>query len=423
MIAAIVLAAAAAAGPLQSSGTLPLGGQYIVHKDPSAATTAIDLWYRVPSSGYAAATPGVARVAIAALAASAPQNGTSFADLVKRDGGTLSINVYPDIAMIGASVPSWEAPAVLRAMTTAFFSPAITDAGFHAALRDTAIAAAEQQYSADATLQNALFARIFSGGPAHYAAVPATAADVTKITLDAVRSFAARGFRQQNAVLSIAGSADDKLLAGVRTSAGSQGNSQDAPLDSTLSNTPVDAIVNGPVAGLGIAFPGPPIADEKAATAMDFLADYLFDPQYGAINAIVSKKSDVSIGGQFITLHDPGVLVGTLSGSGAPALRPKVLEAVAALTKPMDAKSFEAARNAFLYRILSESQTPAGRADNAGWYAVEGNAQYAPGDESKRYVEIARSLDPSYVASIAAKYLQHPAIVQLLTAPKSGSAT
>lgn len=422
MIAAIVLAAAAAAGPLQSSGSLPLGGQYIVHDDPAAATTAIDLWYRVPSSGYAAAVPGVARVTIAALAASAPPNGTSFEDLVKRDGGTLTINVYPDIAMIGASVPSWEAASVLRAMTSAFFSPSITETGFRAALRDTAIAAAEQQYSADATLQNALFARIFSSGPAHYAPVPASAADVTRVKLEDVRAFAGRGFRQQNAVLSIAGSTAGNLLSGVRENAGQTG-AQDAPLDSTLSNAPVDAIVNGPVSGLGFAFAGPPIADEKAATAMDFLADYLFDPQYGAVSVALSKKQDISVGGQFITLHDPGVLVGTISGTGASALRAQVLDAIAALAKPMDAKAFAAARNAFLYRIYSESQTPAGRADNAGWYAVEGNPAYAPGDQSRRYVQLALSLDPSYVASIANRYLQHPAIVQLLTTPKSGSST
>lgn len=415
----------AAALVLALAGALPGGGQYIVHPDPQAATVAIDLWYRVPAAGYSNASPGIARVAIAAVAASAPAKGTSLAALVKRDGGDLTINVYPDIAMIGASVPAWQASAVLRAMTGAFFAPDITQDAYKTAVRDSAIASAQQQYSAEQTLQNALFSRLFSAGPAHVAPLPGSPAEVTKISAADVRAFAARAFRQQNAVISVAGNVDDKLLADARTGVNAQSVSQDGPYDSTpvSSANPPDAVINGPVSGLGVAFAGPPIADEKGATAMDFLADYLFDPDYGVVSEAYASRDDVFVSGQFITLHDPGVLIGTIAGSGSDAVRAHVLAALDALKTPMSQTAFEAARNAFVYHILAQSQTPAGRADNAGWYAVEGNPGYAPGDPSGRYLQIAQSLDPAYVASVAAKYLAHPAIVQLIATPKAGSST
>ncbi|MFN2448870.1 MAG: insulinase family protein [Candidatus Baltobacteraceae bacterium] len=423
MIAAIALAAAVS-GATQLTGALPGGSQYIMHRDTAAATAAIELWYRAPSAGYDNASPGIARLTIAALAVSARPHGSSLAEIVKRSGGYLSIDVYSDIAMIGANVPSWQAPAVLKALTSTYFSPAITDAGLKAALRDSTIVAAQQQYDAPQVLQNALFERLFAAGAAHYAPVPSTQAAFSKIAPQDLRAFAARALREQNAVLSIAGNVDAGILANIPRLSAAQAAPADPPFDSTPSGAAVDATVAAPVAGLGIAWLGPPIADAKAATAMDFIADYLFDPSYGALaSALQQTNGDLFISGQFITLHRPGVLIATIGGANANAARAQVLQAAAAMSKPLEGKVFEAARNAFVYRILAESQTPASHADNAGWYAVEGDAGYAPGDESRRYLHIANSLDAAYVASVAAQYLQHAAIVQLLTAAAPGSST
>ena len=231
-----------------------------------------------PSAGYDSQFPGISRLALTAVAASRPPHGTSVSELVTRMGGSLTLNVYPDIAMIGASVPSWQAPAVLRAITGAYFSPAISDEGLKNAVRDCAIAGTESRYDADRILQDTLFAHLFASGPAHYPPTPQSASDFTKIPADAVKAFASRAFRQTNAILSLAGSAQSTLLSDVHAAPASS-TAMDAPYDSALSDSAVDVTQNAQVPGLGIAWTGPGIADAKAATALDFLADYLFDPE------------------------------------------------------------------------------------------------------------------------------------------------
>ena len=62
----------------------------------------------------------------------------------------------------------------------------------------------------------------------------------------------------------------------------------DPPFDSTLSGTTGGNHRSGEVPGTGLAWVGPPIADEKAATALDFVADYLFRDDTG----IVTREID-----------------------------------------------------------------------------------------------------------------------------------
>lgn len=103
-------------------------------------------------------------------------------------------------------------------------------------------------------------------------------------------------------------------------------------------------------------------------------------------------------------------------------MRQNVLDAVSALQKPMDAKTFAAARAAFVYHILSQIQTPLSRADNFGWYAGEGNLPYAPGSDSGAYLRAAESLDPGFIAQAARRFLQHPSVVTLSGNKKSQGA-
>jgi predicted Zn-dependent peptidase len=418
---------AAPQDPVAQSGALPGGGTYVVRRDTSAATTAIELWFRAPGAGYDSQYPGISRLALTALAASHPARGSSLADLVKGLGGTLTLNVYPDIAMVGVSVPSWNAANVARALTAAYFTQSITDDGLKAAVRDCAIAGTEARFDADRLLQDALFAHLFVSGPAHYAPTPTSASEFSKIPAEQVKSFAARAFRTQNAVISMAGSVDEKLLAqllgepAVRTArVNTRG---DAPLDSTLSNRPADVTQDASVSGLGFAWAGPPIADEKSATAMDFIADYLFDPDRGTLSVAARKNKSTLINGQFITLHNPGVLLLTISGTGAATFRQQVLDAVNTLRQPLDKKTFDAARAAFEYHIFSQIQTPLSRADNFGWYAAEGNLSYAPGNDTGTYLEAARALTADFVAQTVRTYLQQPSIVTLTGAKQSQGAS
>lgn len=409
---------AAAALSLAAAFFAPARAQVVtVHEDPAAATTAVELWYRVPSAGYDLKSPGIARMALAAAVASKPAGGSSLSETVNRLGGSLSIQVFPDISMVGASVPASSAPAVLRAMTGALFSPALTAAGLKMAAQDGALAAAQLPYDSALTLQDALFAQLFLQGPAHYAPVP-DAASFAKLAPADVQAFAARAFRKSNAIFSLAGNVSDALRSAVPPSAPALDT---APIDSTVAGSPGETTAAARVPGVGLAWTGPSISDARAATAMDFIADYLFDPQRGTVAQAVRSQPNVFVGGQFVTLHDPGILLVTISGETAAAVQQPVLDAVAAMAQPLDAATFSQARQAFLYHIMSQIQTPVERADNAGWYTAEGNAQYAPGDPSKIYVNAVNSLDPQFVAQIARRYLQRPAIVRLLQSSAGGS--
>ncbi len=409
---------AAAALWLTAAFFAPARAQLVTaHDDPAAATAAVELWYRVPSAGYDETSPGIARMALAAAVASKLAGGSSLSEMVNRLGGSLSIQVFPDISMVGASVPASSAPAVLRAMTAAFFHPVITAAGLKIAAQDSAVAAASQPYDSALTLQDALFAQLFSQGPAHYAPVP-DASQFAKIVPADVQAFASRAFRESNAIFSLAGNVGDALRAAVPPSVPALDT---PPIDSTLAGAPAEASAAARVPGMGFAWTGPRISDPRAATAMDFIADYLFDPDRGTVTRAARSQRNVFVGGQFVTLHDPGVLLVTLSGETAAALQQPVLDAVSAMAQPLDAATFSSARKAFLYHIMSQIQTPVQRADNAGWYAAEGNPQYAPGDPSQTYVNAVNSLDPAFVAQVARMYLQHPAIVRLIQSSPGGS--
>jgi predicted Zn-dependent peptidase len=406
----------------QQSGALSGGGTYIIRRDTLASTTAMELWFRAPASGENGTFPGISRLAITAIAASSAPHSSSIAELINRVGGSLNIGVYPDIVMIGVSVPSWNAPETLRALTSAYFSPQISASGLRAALRDCAVAAAQTRFDSDRILEDTLFGQLFASGPAHDPPTPGTAADFTKIPEPVLKGFAQRAFRQNNAVLTLTGAVDAQLVSSVHTS--QPGAPMDAPFDSKLAATPGSTSKSGEIPGVGFAWAGPPIADAKAATALDFIADYLFDSDHGTVaRAIETAHKDAFVNGQFITLHNPGVLLLTISGANSPAIRQQVTDAVAGMEQPLDAKAFDAARTAFEYHLFSQTQTPTSRADNFGWYAVEGNAGYAPGDASGAYLKAVQSLDPSYVAQVVRTYLQHPAMVQLIANGQKGTST
>ena len=90
----------------------------------------------------------------------------------------------------------------------------------------------------------------------------------------------------------------------------------DSPSTPALPRRRCRRRIAGAIDGLGLAWIGPPISDQKAATALDFVADYLFREQTGVVvKALDAKPSDALVVGQFITLHDPGIMVVTIGGS------------------------------------------------------------------------------------------------------------
>jgi predicted Zn-dependent peptidase len=129
------------------------------------------------------------------------------------------------------------------------------------------------------------------------------------------------------------------------------------------------------------------------------------------------------VNGQFITLHDPGVMLVTIGGSKPGLVETQVLGAITNLQQPLDPTAFAAAREAFLYHLAADSQSPTEQADNLGWYSSEGNGTYAPSDVTSTYWKAARSLDPQYVAAVVKKYLARPVVVHLITTTASKEPT
>jgi predicted Zn-dependent peptidase len=411
-LASFFLCAPARALP-QETGSLPRGGSYVLAPDSTVDSAAIGLWFRAPGAGYDNATPGISNLAATAAAVAPLASGKSLYALVHSLGGDLNIEVYPDIVGVGAVVPASAARRVVAAMTAAYFAPAVDETAVKTARANAAVLGVQERYEADTTLHDLLFRQIFANGPAHYAPLPTSVSALTSISASQVSAFAKRAFRAENAVLTLTGNIDASSVSAVTDGTGK--GSMDAPYDSPVAPAPTSASSSGAVDGVGLAWIGPPISDEKAATAMDFIADYLFRDETGLISKELDRmQSSAQVVGQFITLHDPGVMVVTIGGDHEKQAEQRVLAALTALQQPLDANTFEAAREAFLYHVASDTQTPQEQADNLGWYSVEGNLQYAPGIANGSYERAARALDPQYVAEIVRRYLHNAVVVDLI---------
>ncbi len=422
--AALVTAAAllmGAAAVSHQTGSLPRGGTYVIYPDTTVGSAAIALWFRAPGAGYDDRTPGIANLAATAAAVAPLASGRSLFALVHSAGGDFNVEVYPDIVGVEAIVPAGVARRIVAALTAGYFSPAIDDTAVKTARANAAVLGVQQRYEADTTLHDLLFRQIFAGGPAHYPPLPSNVSELTTISTAQVNDFAKRAFRSENAMLVLTGNVDPSSIEAVTD--GNGPGQADPPIDSPIAPNAAAANVTGAVGGIGLAWIGPSIADQKAATALDFIADYLFREDTGTVtHALDRSSSDALVAGQFITLHDPGVMLVTIGGDREQGVRDRVLAAIAALQQPLDPQTFAGAREAFLYHVASDTQTPQERADNLGWYGAEGNLSYAPGILDGSYVASVRSLDPAYVAVVARRYLQAPVIVNLSAAPPQGPA-
>ena len=433
LLVVAALPASAATGDLPNLGPhigvarMPVGGTVIVDPVAGAPVAAVELWYRAPASGFdAKAVPSLARLAAQAVAASKPLVGPSLGTTVKDLGGRLNITVYSDSLAISAVVPAAHAKDVVRVMTTAYFAPVLNDAGFKVAQRDVAEEALIESYNPETMVRDAVFASLFASGPQHYAILGGFK-DVAAISIGEARAYAVRAFRSQNAVLVVTGAVEPSIAAaavsGRPATAGSAlaAAEDHSALAVATSFEPVAKAFDQPSGGYG--WIGPPIGNEREATALDFIADYLFRNDTGYVTRDLSEQApDALVLGQFITLHDPGVLFVAFSGKSVDALRAKVDEGIALMRKPLPAATFANALEAFEFHILSDLQTPEHLADNFGWYAVEGNPEYAPGanGEGGVYFRAAGSLTPQFVAAVAEKYLgKPPASVVMMPAPKA----
>jgi predicted Zn-dependent peptidase len=412
-VAALLVLAAGGRALAQDgpAGTLPGGVAYAFHPDPAQPLAAVSLWYRAPAAGFGTkAAPGISRLAAATVAASSPVTGTPLTQLVERWGGRVTVSAYPDSVAITALVPPDHAAETVRAMTGDYFAPVVSAAGLQLAQRDVGEDAVYRDLGPDA-IEAALGAALFDTGPLHDGAV-GTLEGIAGMSLDAVRSFATRAFRPSNAILVLTGNVDRAALNGVAKRPGASAGLPETPAAQTPRAPAAPLRREGLIDGTGLGWAGPPITAEADATAMDFVADLLFAPRTGRVpRAVGNRKATVT--GRFVTYRNPGVFLVTISGADAAAVRPIVEQTIADATKPLSPQAFQAARAAFVYRLLSDMATPADVAEIYGWYTVEGDAPYAPSDGGTqgRYLSLVAALTPASVAQTAAKYLGPPPAV------------
>lgn len=411
-----------AAAPV--SGTLDGGGTYIVKVQGGAPVAAVALWYRAPAAGFdAAPVPGLGRIAATAVAGSVPITGTSLGTFVQRIGGRLAITAYPESVAVSAIVPANRAADTVKAMTRAFFSPVLTDAGLATARRDLTSATILHALSSDSAVDDALYNTLFASGPAKTPTF-APRAVLSSMTLDRVRTYAERAFRPGNAVLVVTGAVMPDVVKSATRGPQGAAAGVESPTPATLGPVAIletSRSVPGLEPGFGMAWAGPSIADEREATALDFIADYLFYPDTGTVQRAV-RSTGTSVTGTFVTYHDPGVFLFSATGGDVVGARAIVTAGLDSVRKPLDAGAFAAAVRTFTYHILSDDQTPSELADTFGWYAVEGNPRYAPGEGiAGRYFSAASSLTPQFVAATAVKYLDRAhAVVDLAPARPAG---
>ncbi len=368
---------------------------------------AIAIWFRAPSAGFDQPLPGLGRLSAAAVADSRPVTGTSLSDFIDGIGGRLAITAYPESIAVSALVPADQAAATLQAFTRAYFAPVLSDAGLAAAKRGDVAQAQIRALSAEASIQEALYGALFAAGPAKYPTFGSPAA-IAEVTVDRVRAFAERAFRPANAFIVATGDVSDATLTGAIPGREGAAPNPERPTPEKTVPAPAPVTTSGPEAGFGLAWAGPPIADEREATALDFVADYLFAPETGTVQR-AARKSGAEIAGTFVTFHDPGVFLITATGGDPAAARTAIDNALSAMRRPLAPEVFTEAKRAFVFHILTEAETPGQLADSYGWYAVEGNASYTPGDGGTRgrYLSSALALTPAFVAATVTKYLGH----------------
>jgi predicted Zn-dependent peptidase len=418
---AIVVGSAVSAGAAGAAqnGTLSNGAVYTLRPVGGAAVTTIALWFRTPAASFdVAAQPGLGRVAVAAVAESKPVTSTSLADFIEGIGGQLTIDVSPENIGVATSVPADQAAAAIQALTRAYFAPVLTDAGLVAAKSEETDAAQVHAFSPGSGIESALYGSLFAAAPSLYSTF-GTPASIEGMGLDQVRAFAERAFRAPNAVVVASGDVDHAILASVipGRERGEAGDENERPVQVAAAPAPV--ALTGSTPGFGLAWAGPPISDERAATALDFVADYLFAPGTGLVQR-AAASSGTNIVGTFLTFHNPGVFMVTATGGDITAARNAVDAAVRDLQHPLAPAIFAQAQRAFTYRTLSDVQTPSALAASYGWYTAEGDAAYAPGvDGAKgRYLAALAALTPKFVAATVARYLSRTGATVSVTSPK-----
>lgn len=396
----------------------------MVRQTSGAGSVAIEIWIRCPANGWDSSQPGIARLAAFSVV-SQPYEGRSLRDLVQAAGGDLSVSVFQTATEIAVVAPVGDAPDLQDALVRSVFGGSPDDAAF----ADAKTRLAEQQalvaQSSLETLRDAVFSALFETGPMR----DSTYGDPTSLgtmTLDEVRSFVSRSYQGANAISVVVGDVPGGAMsARLASAAVPAGQASALPVSTPAKPAGSPVLLSQPQngePGVALGWTGPPISDERAATAMDFLSDYLADPDAGTMAAAARlAHAGATFEGQFVTLESAGIFFVVDAGDGvnvqatSDAMR-SALQSV--IDRPIGKDDFGRAIGAYETRLLRQMDSPEGIADNYGWYFAQGAPSYTPGATDAalagEYFSNASSLTADYVQQVARQYLgRAPAVIFL----------
>lgn len=424
------IATAPTAGATPSLGTPTLTQQFpngltiVARKAGAAPVVALEVWIRCPSNDYDSSRPGIARLAALALLDEKSATSLSLRDATRIAGGQIAVSVYYESTEIAILAPSYAAPALLDKLSATTARPYVDQAAFDSARTRLAAGQVAAGGVVDQQLRDALFTQLFASGPLRDSTY-GYPKNLKDMTLADVTKFLGRAYVPESEFVVVAGDQDPhdvlKHVSPLTTPgapAQPMPNSQTAPSGAPFGIRSDQTAVNG----VALGWIGPPIEDERAATAMDFLSDYLAHEGDGTlVKTIAAVDSAADFNGQFITLRNPGVFYLTVSGQQVdPATLPGIIRSAmqSAVGHEFSKSDFARARDAFVTHLLRDMQTDEALADNYGWYFAQGALPYSPSATdvalSGDYFDRVSSLTPDYVYSIAKKYvLVNPTIVVL----------
>jgi len=433
-LAAFTLTSPALAGPELAPGETVLadGLTMEVRHATGSGAVALEIWVRCPANGWASSQPGIARLTALAVV-DAKSGNTTLRDTVHARGGEVGVSIFQTATEFVILSPATQAPVLEDALMRAVFRPSIDSAALDQARTRLAAEQAVSAQSAGAVLRDNVFAAVFKDGPLHDAPL-GSAKLLQSASLAQVRDFAAHSYVPSASAVIALGNADAAALRAHIAAASPPSASGSSMPGSAISAAPSQPIsltnpgVDAP--GIALGWAGPPISDRRAATAMDFLSDYLTDAKSGAFAiAATSTAASASIDGQYVTLEQPGLFFVSATGTGIdPTTMEKSLRSALAqfIAQPMSHDRFASALSAYETRLLRQMDSPQGLADNYGWYFAMNAPSYAPSATdvslSGEYFAAAASLTPDFVRDVARRYLGAQPVVITLTPQKVSAA-
>ncbi len=398
--ALLVAPRAARARPLEVAvPPLPLhewrlanGLHVVALPDPAAATVAVQVWYRVGAKDDPPGRSGFAHLFEHLMFKGTRRMPAEAFDRLTEDvGGWNNAFTAEDVTAYQSEVPANHLERLLWAEAERMAHLEVDEAAF-----DSERAVVVEEFRE--RVESAPYGRLFDALPAAAFAVHpyrrpviGRVEDLRAATLDDVRAFHRTHYRPDNATLIVAGGFEPAALeAAVRRHfAAVPRPAQPLPrvdaVEPPRARSEVrrlDAPASLPAA-VALVWRGPPAADADAA-ALRVAAAMLAGGESARLNeALVRRLRNARSAGFGADLFaDAGLLVAWAIGSGAagPAglERALVAELARLAEQPVGAAELDKVRTGLVTAALVERETPAGRAEAAGWAAaLRGDARAA----------------------------------------------